>query len=135
MIAVPVKTDKENTAVTTLFGKSKWFAFVDDNKVEIVKNELESGRDVVTWLINKGVDTLIFNSMGGNPFMLLQKASIKCFHSGLERIELKDVIIKFKNSELIEVNGSNMHDFVEKGKMHGNNSHEHKHHHDHEHKH
>ncbi|WP_419676112.1 hypothetical protein ACN2CX_05120 [Aliarcobacter butzleri] len=39
MIAIPVKTDKEDTAVSTLFGKAKYFALIDNNKINIVKNE------------------------------------------------------------------------------------------------
>ena len=38
MIAISVKTNKENPAVTTLFGKGKWFAFIDGDKITIGKN-------------------------------------------------------------------------------------------------
>ena len=31
MIAIPIKTNKENAVVSTLFGKSKWFAYIDEN--------------------------------------------------------------------------------------------------------
>ena len=134
MIAIPVKTDKENPAVTTLFGKAKWFAIVDGDTITIEKNEIQSGRAVVEYLVSKGVDKLIFNHMGGNPFMLLQKAKVECFHSGDERILLNDVLDKLKIDSLIKVDGTNMSDFVEQGNMHNGGGHK-EHNHDHEHHH
>jgi len=134
MIAIPVKTDKENPAITTLFGKAKWFAIVDGDTITIEKNEIQSGRAVVENLLSKGVDKLVFNHMGGNPFMLLQKAKVECFHSGDERILLNDVLDKLKHDSLIKVDGTNMSDFVEQGNMHnggGHKEHNHDHHHNH----
>ena len=135
MIAIPVKLDKENPPVSTLFGKSKWFAFIDDEgKITIEKNDTESGRAVVEDFVKKGVDRLIFHSMGGNPFMLLQRAGIECYHSGGERILLSEVLEKLAKEELVKVDGSNMGEFIEQGTMHnkGNKNHSH-HHHDHDH--
>lgn len=132
MIAIPVKTNKENPAVTTLFGKAKWFAYIDGDKVTIEKNDIMSGRAVVEDMVSRGVTKLIFNHMGGNPFMLLQKAKIECFHSGDERVLLNDVIEKLNKNELVKVDGTNMADFVEQGNMHnggghGDHNHEHSH--------
>ena len=50
-IAIPVKTNRENPAIAPLFGKAKWFAFVEDGEVSIEKNEAEGGVRVVDWLI------------------------------------------------------------------------------------
>ncbi|MEA3553145.1 MAG: NifB/NifX family molybdenum-iron cluster-binding protein [Campylobacterota bacterium] len=138
MIAIPVKTNKENPAVTTLFGKAKWFAYIDGEDVSIEKNDIMSGRAVVEYMVEKGVTKLVFNHMGGNPFMLLQKAKIECYHSGDERILLNDVIEKLIEESLVKVDGTNMGDFVEQGNMHnggGNHDHNHDHHHDHNHNH
>lgn len=121
MIAVPVKTNKQNPVVSTLFGKSKWFAFVDDNgNVTIEENQTQSGRDVVEHIIKKGVDTLVFHHMGGNPFMLLQKNAINCYHDGGERILLDELISRLKNDTLTKVDGTNMAQFIEQGNMHKN---------------
>ena len=129
MIAIPVKTNKENPPVSTLFGKSKWFAFINENgDVSIEANNTQSGREVVEYFVDKGVTQLIFHHMGGNPFMLLQKASIECFQSGGERILLQDVLDAFQHGMLTKVDGSNMADYVEQGNMH-NNSNKHQHHH------
>ena len=134
MIAIPVKTNKENPAVTTLFGKAKWFAYIDGEDVTIEKNDIQSGRAVVEYMVNKGVTKLVFSHMGGNPFMLLQKAKIECYHSGEDRILLNDVIEKLKANSLVKVDGTNMSDYVEQGNMH-NGGGDHHHDQDHEHNH
>lgn len=133
MIAVPVKTNKENPVVSTLFGKSKWFAFInEDGKVSIEPNSTESGRAVVENLISKGVDQLVFHHMGGNPFMLLQKENIECFHDGGERIFLDELLNQLNNKKLVKVDGNNMAQFIEQGNMHkGGNKHQHNHEHHH----
>ena len=137
MIAIPVKTNKENPAVSTLFGKSKWFAFVDDRGITTIeKNDTTGGRAVVENMIEKGVSKLVFHNMGGNPFMLLQKANIECFHDGGERILLNDVLTKLKENILTKVDGVNMADYVEQGNMHnggGKHKHDHDHHDEHAH--
>jgi predicted Fe-Mo cluster-binding NifX family protein len=133
MIAIPVKTNKENPAVSTLFGKSKWFAFVDDNgSISIEANTTDSGREVVENMINKGVSKLVFHHMGGNPFMLLQKGNIECYHDGGERILLSDALTKLKENKFIKVDGSNMAEYIEQGNMHnggGKHQQDHDHHH------
>jgi predicted Fe-Mo cluster-binding NifX family protein len=132
MIAIPVKMNKQDTAVSNLFGKSKYFAFIDGDNISIEKNETESGRAVVEDFSARGVTEVVFQHMGGNPFMLLQKAKIECYNCGEDRVMLDDVIKMYKNKTLTKVDGTNMADFVEKGKNHSEG---HEHHHDHNHEH
>ena len=135
MIAIPIKREKQDSAVSTLFGKSKWFAFIDENDITIEKNELQSGRAVIEDFVKKGVTKIVFQSMGGNPFMLLQKNKIECFYSGKERILLPEVLLKLEKNELLKVDTSNMADYIEQGTMHKNKDHENTHHHEHHHQH
>lgn len=127
MIAIPVKTNKQNPVVSTLFGKAKWFAYVDGGKITIEENTTESGRVVVDQMAQKGVDQLIFHHMGGNPFMLLQRAGIECYHDGGERIFLDEVLKKLQNGELTKVDTSNMDSFIEQGNMHKDGKQHHHH--------
>jgi predicted Fe-Mo cluster-binding NifX family protein len=126
MIAIPVKTDKDNPAVSTLFGKSKWFAFVNGDSISIEANSANGGRAVVESMIQKGVTKVIFNHMGANPFMLLQKSGIECFYDGGDRILLDDVLTKLSQDELIKVDNTNMSNYIESGKAHNSGD---KHHH------
>jgi len=132
MIAIPVKTQQDNPALSPLFGKAKWFAFIDKSgEISIEPNSTQNGREVVAKLVERGVTTLIFHHMGGNPFMMLQSAGITCYHDGGERIVLQDALTKLKNSELMLVDGSNMSEFIEtsKGKKRGKKGHGGHHHH------
>lgn len=100
MIAIPVKTNKENTAVSTMFGKAKYFALISNDRVEIIRNEHVGGRAVATWLKSKNVDTLITSHMGDNPFSVLLEMGIKVYFAGNERIEINDVLLKYADGEL-----------------------------------
>ena len=122
MIAIPVKTNKENTAVSTLFGKAKYFAFIENNKIEILRNEQTGGRAVANWLKSKNVDTLITSYMGEKPFETLLNNDLKVYFAGDERIELKDVMIKYADGELQILNNQNFHTLLKEDNHHSKNS-------------
>lgn len=133
MIAIPVKTDKTDSAVAPLFGKAKWFALIEETgDVIFWKNDLKSGREVVSRFTEIGVTKVIFQDMGGNPFMLLDRAGIACYHAGEGRTLFKDALAAMKADELVRVNTENMPEYVEKSQKHSSGEH---HHHEHEHHH
>lgn len=100
MIVIPVKTNKENTAVSTMFGKAKYFALISNDRVEIIRNEHAGGKAVATWLKSKNVDTLITSHMGDNPFSVLLEMGIKVYFAGDKRIEINDVLLKYADGDL-----------------------------------
>lgn len=101
MIAVPVKTNKENPVVTPLFGKAKWFAFIADDTTQIVKTPMQGGVEVAQWLLEKGIDTLVFAQMGATPYAIFAKnPQIKLYHAGFERILLNDLLKVLKQGKL-----------------------------------
>ena len=113
VVAVPVKTDKENSAVAPLFGKAKWFAFIKDGEVSIERNSAEGGREVVAWLLEKGVTDLIIQHMSHPPYELLKESgSVSLFHSGEERIELETLLQKFQAGELRVIDESNEKEII-----------------------
>jgi predicted Fe-Mo cluster-binding NifX family protein len=122
MIAIPVKTNKENAAVSTLFGKAKYFAFIENNKIEILKNEQMGGRAVANWLKSKNVDTLITSHMGEKPFETLLNNGLKVYFAGDERIELKEVMIKYADGELSLLNNENFQILIKEDDEHHSNS-------------
>ncbi|MDY0364533.1 MAG: NifB/NifX family molybdenum-iron cluster-binding protein [Arcobacteraceae bacterium] len=129
MIAIPVKTDKENGILSPLFGKAKYFAFIQNGKVEIKKNEHSGGRAVVRWLKDQGINKLITSHMGKTPFEFLQNLGIKVYFAGEERIELTDLLLKYSDGDLIELTNSNFDIFIqEDDHHHGTEPH---HHHSH----
>lgn len=133
MLAVAVKTDKENTAVSPLFGKAKFFAFYDGKDVMIEKNEQEGGMAVIQWFAQKGVDTIIVKEMGSSPYGELQKHGMKLLYAGDERIEVADIIKKYEAGELNSLDEIQMQKIIAKHERHHTHSHEHSHEHGHTH--
>lgn len=132
MIAIPVKTNTPQSAVAPLFGKAKWFALVDDaGEIAYWRNELGSGRAVVDHFIAEKVDTILFQEMGGNPFMLLNRAGIACAHVGEGRTLLADAVTAYRGGTLDAVTLENMYDYVEKPRKHSKGGEHHDHDHDH----
>ena len=66
-IVMPVKTAKQDTAISPLFGHAKYFAFVQNGKIEIKQNPHDGGVAVVEWLLNEGVDVVITQHIGLKP--------------------------------------------------------------------
>jgi len=123
MLAVAVKTDKPNSAVSPLFGKAKFFAFYDGHNVSIEKNEQKGGVAVVNWLAEKGVDTLIIKEMGSSPYAETQKRGIKLFYAGDERIEINEVVTKYETGILERLSAEKIEQIIAKHEK----NHTHKH--------
>ena len=123
MLAVAVKTDKENTAVSPLFGKAKFFAFYDGKTITIEKNEIKGGTAVIEWFAQKGVETIIVNQMGSSPYKALQNHGMKLLYAGDERIEVGDVVEKYEANELAALTDAQMQNIIVKHEK----SHTHKH--------
>ena len=112
-IAIPVKTNKENPAVAPLFGKAKWFAFVQDGEISVKQNTAEGGQAVVQWLTDEGADMLIIQQMGMMPYELLKaQGNIQIYHSGFERITLEEVLKKFEENALVLVDETQMNEII-----------------------
>ena len=122
MIAIPVKTNKENTAVSTLFGKAKYFAFISKGTIEIVKNEQSGGRAVATWLKSKNVDTLITSHMGEKPFSTLLQNNINVYFAGDERIEINEVLLKYADRDLPSLTLENFNTLIKEDSHHSHGS-------------
>jgi len=118
-IAIPVKLNRENPPVAPLFGKAKWFAIVDNDRVEIVPNRYEGGLAVINWFLEIGVDVVIVQEIGFSPYEKIKNSSIALYHAGENRILLSEVLEKFDNGKLEIVDDTNIHKLV-KHKRGGN---------------
>jgi predicted Fe-Mo cluster-binding NifX family protein len=112
-IAIPVKTNKENPVVAPLFGKAKWFAFVEDGKVTVEKNEAQGGVRVVDWLTEKGVDSLIIQHMGSSPYEMIKLDSqITVFYAGDQRIDVETVLKRYEDETLTIIDDTNESEII-----------------------
>ena len=113
MTAIPLKTNKENSAVAPLFGKAKWFAFVENGNISIEKNEAQGGSGVVKWLLGRGVKTLIMQKMSQPPYeMIKEEGSITIYYVGSDRIELPEVLKRYEANGLVILDDNNAPDIV-----------------------
>lgn len=127
-IAIPVKTNRDNPVVSPLFGKAKWFAFVQDGNISVEKNQCEGGREVIEWLVSQNINVIIFQEMGTRPYEMIKRVGgIKLFHSGTKRVLLNDILDRFNSQDLIELNEEKISDIIRHHE--GSHSHEGHHHH------
>ena len=113
-IAIPVKLNRENPPVAPLFGKAKWFAIIENDRVEIVPNRYEGGLAVIDWFIDIGVDVIIVQEIGFSPYEKIKDSKIALYYGGKDRILLDEVLEKFDNGELDIVDDTNISQLVKK---------------------
>lgn len=129
MVAIPVKTNTDQSAVAPLFGKAKWFALIgDEGSVSYWNNTIKSGREVVNHLIAAGVTDVLVQEIGANPFAMLQQAGIQVHHAGTGRVLYVDAHAAFVRGELEAIAMENGDGFVEKSKQRGAEAHGGRHH-------
>jgi predicted Fe-Mo cluster-binding NifX family protein len=121
-IAMPVKTAKADTAISPLFGHAKYFAFVEDGKMEIKKNPYDGGAAVVDWLLGEGVDVVITQHIGLRPFVLLAQNDVRCYYPGEGRVSIEEALKCYWAKQCEEITENNIEKFAR---------HSHKHHHTH----
>lgn len=100
MIAIPIKTKKESYCVSTLFAKAKYFALIDNNNIEIVKNEQTSGKAVADWLKSKNVNILITSHMREKPFESLINHNIQIYLAKDKKIDTNKILLQYADGEL-----------------------------------
>ena len=127
-LAIPVKMNKEDSAVAPLFGKAKWFAILKDGKIDIVPNNQSGGQAVIEWLSKMNVNTLLIQEMGVSPYTKAKELGLMLYHTGFERILLSEVLEKLKNGELEILDDTNI-DKIIKHHEKRHPAHEHGNHH------
>ena len=100
MIAIPVKSEEENSNLLEEFGKAEYFAFINNNKIEILKNEQKDTQEIANWLKDKNVNILISSALKENTFYTLKNNGIKVYCSQGNKIKIDEVLLKYADGEL-----------------------------------
>lgn len=116
MITFPLKTNKENSAVSPLFGKAKFFAFFDGKNLSIEANPYERGSKLINWFNEKGVDTIVMKEMGARPFEAISKTAIKVLYAGNDRVTTNEVLENYKTNSLKELSIDELQKIVKEHK-------------------
>ena len=111
-LAIPIKMNKEDSAVAPLFGKAKWFAIVENEEVTIIPNNQTGGQAVMELLNEMKIDALLIQEMGVSPYAKAKELGMMLYHTGFERILLSDVLEKFKNNDLEILDDTNMDNII-----------------------
>lgn len=126
MIVMPVKSNNENSAISPVFGKVKFFAIVNENlEITFVENVEKSGIKAVELLVQNGAKTLLMSHIGEKPFQTAKEKSLEVFFVGKERVTIKEAVEKFKNGEYKNASEIDKNLFI----GHGSGDHSHNHHH------
>jgi len=113
-IAIPIKLNKEDSAIAPLFGKAKWFAIVEDGALTIIPNNQSGGQAVIELFYEMKIDALLIQEMGITPYEKVKEyGTMTLYHTGFERILLGEVLEKFKNDELTLLDDTNMDEIIE----------------------
>jgi len=112
-LAIPIKMNKENSAIAPLFGKAKWFAIVDNGELSIIPNKQSGGQAVIELFDEMKIDALLIQEMGVNPYAKAKELGMMLYHTGFERILLSDVLEKFENNDLEILDDTNMSKIIQ----------------------
>ncbi len=115
---MPVKIDREDAAISPLFGHAKWFAFVQNGKVQIEKNPHDGGTAVVEWLLDQGVDVVLTQHIGLKPFVLLASEGVEVYYPGEGRITIANALECLKHKRCESITQQNIEKFARHSHKH-----------------
>lgn len=101
MLAILSNSPKlEENGVSKLFGKAPYVLLVhQDGRVDSLKNEFQSGKELANELVKKGITTVITGHLGANPYQILSSNGVKILHNS-ERASVLASLEAFKNGTL-----------------------------------
>ncbi len=113
MIAAPLKMNKADSAITTVFGKAKYFGIYDENsdEVHVIENPQQGGPAVLSLLKEKGVNTILTQHLGQRPLSIAHELNMNVFHCTKERMTLKEASTKLKTDNFTEITMANLSQF------------------------
>ncbi len=111
-VAMPVKMNKSDSAISPLFGHAKWFAFVEDGEVQILPNPFDGGSAVVEWLLSQGVDVVLTQHIGLRPYVLLADAGVEVYYPGEGRVTIPEALECYQKRRCEPITQANISKFT-----------------------
>jgi len=109
--ASPLKMNKEDSAITKVLGKAKYFGIYDEatNKLEVIVNEDPTGPAIFTVLKGLGVDAILTPHAGPGAVKASIKFGITLFYCGDERKTTLDAVKEYQEGKYHEITPDNFH--------------------------
>ncbi|KIM11541.1 MAG: hypothetical protein KU37_04880 [Sulfuricurvum sp. PC08-66] len=128
MLAVPLKMDKQDSAVSPAFGHAKYFAFIEGDSITIERNTFEGGGAVAQWIASKGAKELVFVEFGNGAYQRLKAYGITLYYAGKERITLPQILEQYRAKTLLQPDEMTIMGIIKEhmgGHSHGGEHHHH----------
>jgi len=111
--AAPFKMNKEESAITKVLGKAKYFGIYDDstNQMEVIENKETGGPAIFFELQKLGVDVLLTPHAGPGAVKAAVQTGIKIFYCGEERKLLLEAVKEFQEGKYTEITPENFQSF------------------------
>jgi len=111
--AAPFKTKKEESAITKVLGKAKYFGIYDDqtNKLEVIENKETGGPAIFFDLKERDVDVVLTPHAGPGAVNKAAQLGIKLYYCGEERKTLLEAVKEFQEGKYPEITAENFHNF------------------------
>ncbi len=109
--AAPLKMQKEESAITKVLGKAKYFGIYDEatNRLEVIVNEDPTGPAIFFVLKELGVDAVLTPHAGPGAVNASMKLGIDLFYCGDERKTLMDAVKEYQEGKYHKITPENFH--------------------------
>jgi len=111
--AAPLKMKKQESAITKVFGRAKYFGIYNDetNELEVIVNRETGGPAIYMQLIQKGVETILTPHAGPGAVNGAIRSGMKLYYCGEERKTLIEAVKEFQEGKYIEITPGNFDQF------------------------
>ncbi len=109
--ASPLKMNKEDSAITKVLGKAKYFGIYDEetNKLEVIKNEDPTGPAIFMVLKELGVSAVLTPHAGPGAVKASMQLGITLFYCGDERKTMFDAVKEHQDGKYPQITPDNFH--------------------------
>ncbi len=109
--AAPFKMNKQDSAITKVFGKAKYFGIYDDetNKLEVIENLETGGPAIFKQLQAKNVDVVLTPHAGPGAVKKANEIGMKLYYCGEERKLLLEAVKEFQDGKYPQITEENFH--------------------------
>ncbi len=107
--AAPFKMNKEDSAITKVLGKAKYFGIYDDatNKIKVIENLKPGGPAIFNQLLAEGVDVILTPHAGPGAVNASMRFGIKMYYCGEERKLFLEAVKEFQEGKYPEITAQN----------------------------
>jgi len=111
--AAPFKMNKQDSAITKVFGRAKYFGIYNDetNELKVIENKNPGGPAIFEQLVKEGVKIILTPHAGPGAVNGAMQNNMKLYYCGEDRKGLIEAVKEFQDGKYIEINASNYNQF------------------------